>query len=69
MTSPNKYPNIAFFTANMVGAWAVIGLTTYYGDKTNSLHTSAQAWAFSLVIAILAVYGLASTVLNWSAPK
>jgi hypothetical protein len=66
--SPNKYPGIAFITVAFSLSWGVIGLTTVYGDKTNSLHTSAQAWAFGVVIAILVAYGLPAVV-NWSVPK
>lgn len=58
--NPNKYPAILFIAASFVLAWITIGLVTWAGSPTNSLHTSAQSWAFVLILATLATFGLTS---------
>jgi hypothetical protein len=66
--SPAKQPGVTIIVFAFALAWIVIGLTTVYGVPTNSLHTSAQAWAFGVVIAVLVAFGLPSVV-NWSVTK
>jgi hypothetical protein len=64
--SPNKFPGIIFIAVSFALAWVVVGLVTYFGLPTNSLHTSAQSWAFVLILAVLAGYGLGSISALWS---
>jgi len=39
-------------------AYAVIWYVLLKGDPTNSLHSSALAWSFLLIIGVLGAYGL-----------
>lgn len=63
--SPNKYPGIIFITASFVLAWGIIAFTIFNGDKTNTLHSSAQAWAFVVILGVLVSYGLTSLTELW----
>lgn len=63
--SPAKYPGVAFIANAFILAWAVIGATTWMGTPTNSLHTSAQSWAFVVILGVLASYGASSVVEMW----
>lgn len=60
----NKYPAILFTATSFLLAWALILLSYLQGDPANSLHQSAQAWAFTVVLGILAAYGIGSLNLN-----
>lgn len=46
--------------AGLVFTGAVVALTTYFGNPTNSLHTSAQAWAFAGFFGIMISRGFDS---------
>lgn len=56
--SANKYPGVLFIGLAFGLAWATIAFTTVLGNPMNSLHGSAQAWAFTIVIGVLVSYGL-----------
>lgn len=56
----NKYPAILFTAVSFSLSWAVILSVTAFGQSTNSLHQSAQAWAFTVILGILAAYGIGS---------
>lgn len=64
----NKYPGIMFVALSFGLAWSVIGLVTWAGEPSNSLHTSAQAWAFVVVLGVLGAYGVSSVVDLWRKP-
>jgi hypothetical protein len=64
--SPNKYPGVVFIAAAFILAWGVIGATTGFGSPANSLHASAQSWAFVVVLGILAGYGLSGITELWA---
>lgn len=66
--NPNKYPGVLYVGASFVLAWLLIGAVTYAGTATNSLHSSAQSWAFVVVLAVLAAYGLSTVTDLWRKP-
>lgn len=43
----------------------LIGWTTYFGNPANSLHVSAQAWAFAGFFGVLASRGFDTIVNLW----
>lgn len=67
--TPAKYPAILFFAFAFALAWLVIALVTFTGVPTNSLHSSAQAWAFSVVIIVLGTFGATIAVDIWRAKQ
>jgi len=47
----------------------IIALLLRYGDHANSLHTSALAWSFALIGAILVTLGVSTAIPALTAPK
>ena len=45
---------------------AAIGLTTVFGDPANSLHVSAQSWAFGMAGATVFAYVFGAVVDNFN---
>lgn len=42
--------------------WVVVGLVTVYGKPGNSLHESAQSWAFAMIGIVLAGLGFGAAM-------
>ena len=53
---PRRRTRRAIVVATLTFCVGIINFTTIWGDPANSLHTSAQAWAFSLAAAVISGY-------------
>lgn len=42
--------------------WGVVALTTIYGKPGNTLHESAQSWAFAMIGVVLAGLGFGAAM-------
>lgn len=49
---------IIFGSIAMAFAMAIVILTTWKGDHTNTLHTSAQGWGFAIIGVIIVGFGV-----------
>jgi len=50
---------------SLLFTWALIVVIVCYGSPTNSLHTSALAWAFVSNIGVLFAYSFGTVLTNY----
>lgn len=53
---PSKKAALVIVSVLLALFFTLTALTTFLGDPTNSLHTSAQSWSFAAIIALAGGY-------------
>ena len=62
MNNPNKYPGVLYIAFSFAFAWGIIGLVTWKGNATDSLHQSSLSWSYALIFAVLLTYGISDVM-------